>query len=199
MYKTNNNSKYKKESMKKNAFVTGVVLSAVLAVQTFMAPSVSAKGRSAPTVADIVVANPDIDGDGEGDFDTLLTAVLLADPSVLERLSANGQNTVFAPTDAAFAAAFEELESIGIDTADVLADVELLTLILNYHISPGYRDSGSVLKAKKIRMRDGGFLAQSAGVLTDNLGREASIIAADVKASNGIVHVIDNVVLPGLP
>jgi uncharacterized surface protein with fasciclin (FAS1) repeats len=48
-------------------------------------------------------------------------------------------------------------------------------------------------------MRAGGFLAQAGGVLTDNVGRQAGIIEVDVKARNGIIHVIDNVVLPGLP
>ncbi|MCU0787340.1 MAG: fasciclin domain-containing protein [Verrucomicrobia bacterium] len=164
-----------------------------------LAPAVHAGGKGGSTIADIVVSNPDIDGDGDGDFDILLTAVLAADSSVLERLSANGQNTVFAPTDAAFEEAFEELEMLGIDPADVLADPELLTLILNYHISPGHRESTNVLKAKKVRMRDGGFLQQNDGILTDNLGREAAIIAADIPASNGVIHVIDNVVLPALP
>jgi transforming growth factor-beta-induced protein len=185
--------------MKKYALLPmALAVSAVLAVQSFLAPTAEAKPRSQPTIVDIVLANPDVDGDGEGDFNILLDAVLLADASVLERLSAKGQNTVFAPTDAAFEAAFEELAMLGIDPGDVLANTELLTLILNYHLSPGRRDSGSVLASTKIRMRDGGFLQQNGGILTDNLGRQANIIAVDVKASNGIIHVIDNVVLPGL-
>jgi uncharacterized surface protein with fasciclin (FAS1) repeats len=183
--------------MKKLTFQ--IALSALLVAVIAFAPGVQAGPSKGLTIAEIVVANPDIDGDGVGDFNTLLAAVLLADPSVLDRLSSKGQNTVFAPTDAAFEAAFDELQAAGIDPGDVLANTDLLTLILNYHISPGQRTSTSVVKAKKIRMRDGGFVGQSAGVLTDNLGREATIIAVDVKASNGIIHVIDNVVLPGLP
>lgn len=185
--------------MKRNKLMTCVMLSCVLVAQTLLTQVAEAKPERGPSIVDIVLANPDIDEDGDGDFDTLLTAVLAADSSVLNRLSNNGQNTVFAPTDAAFEAAFEELEMLGIDPADVLADTELLTLILNYHISPGRRDAGSVLSSDQIRMRDGGFLDQSNGLLTDNLGRDAAIIVTDVKASNGIIHVIDNVVLPGLP
>jgi uncharacterized surface protein with fasciclin (FAS1) repeats len=183
--------------MKKLMFriAAAVLLVAVVA----LAPAAQAGPNKLLSIAEIVASNPDIDEDGEGDFDTLLAAVELADPSVLERLVSRGQNTVFAPTDAAFEAAFAELAAAGIDPADVLADRELLTLILNYHISPGLRASKNVVKAKTIRMRDGGFLSQAAGVLTDNLGREAAIIAVDIKASNGIIHVIDNVVLPGLP
>jgi len=168
-------------------------------VVTLFGPNVQAAPCSSPSIADIVISNPDISGDGEGDFDILLDAVLLADPSVLDRLSSNGQNTVFAPTDAAFEAAFAELESLGINVDDVLNDTELLTLILEYHISPGWRDSVTVLESDRIRMRDGGFLWQDAGLVSDNLGREAAIIAVDVEACNGIVHVIDNVMLPALP
>jgi len=176
-----------------------VALGAVLIASVGLTPSAEAGPKKGPSIVDIVLANPDIDEDGEGDFDTLLDAVLAADPSVLQRLSANGQNTVFAPTDAAFEAAFEELAPLGITPADLLANTDLLTLILNYHISPGQRVSKNVVKAKQIRMRDGGFLAQKAGVLTDNLDRQANIIVVDLKARNGIIHVIDNVVLPALP
>jgi uncharacterized surface protein with fasciclin (FAS1) repeats len=177
----------------------GVLLVAVATGLAMASQSISADPKKGPTIAEIVVSNPDVDGDGEGDFDTLLAAVSLADPSVLRRLSANGQNTVFAPTDAAFEAAFAELEGLGIAAEDVLSNTGLLTLILNYHISPGPRSSQNVIKASKIRMRAGGFLAQAGGVLTDNVGRQAGIIEVDVKARNGIIHVIDNVVLPGLP
>jgi len=185
--------------MKRYALLPVMALSAVLVTQTLVVNSLEAKPSKGPNIVDIVLANPDVDGDGEGDFDTLLTAVLAADESVLDRLDSNGQNTVFAPTDAAFESAFEELEMIGIGAADVLADTDLLTLILNYHISPGRRYAAEVIQSEQIRMRDGGFLGQEGGILTDNLGRGAVIIATDVEASNGIIHVLDNVVLPGLP
>jgi transforming growth factor-beta-induced protein len=180
-------------------FLYQAAASLLIVAIVWLAPSAQAAPTKLPSIADIVATNPDIDGDDEGDFDILAVAIGLADPSVLERLEANGRNTVFAPTDAAFEAAFAELVVAGINPADVLADGELLTLILNYHISPGQRASKNVVKAKTLRMRDGGFLSQSAGVLTDNLGREAAIIAVDIKAGNGIIHVIDNVVLPALP
>ena len=56
-----------------------------------------------------------------------------------------------------------------------------------------------MLASDKLRTLQGGFLTQSAGRLTDQLGREATIIAVDVPASNGIVHAIDAVVLPFAP
>jgi len=183
----------------KNKVLSSLVVIGVAVILT-ASPTVSFAGpKGAPSIVDIVLSHPDVDGDGEGDFDTLLAAVTMADSSVLDRLSRNGQNTVFAPTDAAFEAAFTELELLGIDPGDVLADTGLLTLVLNYHIAPGRRDSVSVLESEKIRMRDGGFLDQDMGMLTDNLGRDAAIIAVDIPARNGIIHVIDNVILPALP
>jgi len=53
-----------------------------------------------------------------------------------------------------------------------------------------------VLGSDRIRMLSGGFLTQNSGVLTDNSGRTANIVVTDVAASNGIIHVIDTVVLP---
>ncbi len=182
---------------KKYLYGLASILFVMVTVFVFASQAEAKKGDM--SIAEIVISNPDVTGDGEGDFDTLLVAVLAADPSVVERLSNNGQNTVFAPTDDAFAAAFAELADLGITPEDVLSNTELLTLILNYHISPGYRTAATVTKADQIRMRDGGFLAQDGGVLTDNLGRQATIIATDIGASNGNIHVIDNVVLPGLP
>ena len=185
--------------MKKHLFLPTLAITAVIASVTIFSPALQAGNKGQASIAEIVISNPDINGDGEGDFDTLLAAVLAADDSILNRLASNGQNTVFAPTDDAFDAAFEELADLGISPEDVLGNTELLTLILNYHISPGFRESVNVLKASKVRMRDGGFLAQDGGFLTDNLGREAAIIATDVRASNGTIHVIDAVVLPALP
>jgi uncharacterized surface protein with fasciclin (FAS1) repeats len=113
---------------------------------------------------------------------------------VLQILSASwGQRTVFAPTDAAFAAAFDEL---GITPAELLADQQTLTQILLYHVAWGRLNAEDVLAKERIRMLWGGFLGQDAGVLTDRLGRTANIKDTDVEADNGIIHVIDNVVLP---
>lgn len=145
------------------------------------------------TIAAIVIANPDVTGDGEGDFDTLLAAVLAADPAVLATLDGNGQHTVFAPTDDAFAA-------VDPDTlADLLDDQDALTKVLLYHVAPGRRYAADVLDSDRIntlvRGKDG-FLEQEGGVLTDNQGGQATIILTDVEAANGVIHVIDAVVLP---
>jgi uncharacterized surface protein with fasciclin (FAS1) repeats len=153
---------------------------------------VMAKGPKGPTVVDVAI---DVNSSGPfaGAFDTLIAAVLAADPGVLAYLSGNGQRTVFAPTDDAFAA-------LGLDENNVGGlDQDFLTDVLLYHVAHGRRYSDSVLDSDRIRMLDGGFLRQSGGVLTDNLARDATIIVTDVEAANGIIHAIDAVVLPYAP
>jgi uncharacterized surface protein with fasciclin (FAS1) repeats len=161
------------------------VLLAVSAVPVMAAPP-------GPTIVDVAIA-VNSEGPFAGAFDTLIAAVLAADPAVLKTLSGNGQFTVFAPTDDAFAA-------LGLDETNIgTLDQDVLTQILLYHVARGRRDSGEVLASDRIRTLQGAFLFQSGGVLTDNLGREANIIVTDVPAANGIIHAIDAVVLPFAP
>jgi uncharacterized surface protein with fasciclin (FAS1) repeats len=149
-----------------------------------------------PTIVDIAVSNPDINNDGEGDFDILVAAVLAADPAVLSTLSGKGQFTVFAPTDDAFALAFAEL---GVTPQEVLANSEFLTDVLLYHVARGRLNANAVLNSDRIRTLQGNFLLQDSGILTDTVGRQANIIVTNIRASNGIIHVIDAVVLPYAP
>ncbi|MHC4761122.1 MAG: fasciclin domain-containing protein [Planctomycetota bacterium] len=128
-------------------------------------------GKPGPSIVDVAI-ELNSSGDFEGVFDTLIAAVLAADPIVLETLDGRGQFTVFAPTDDAFADIGQDPNTIG----DL--DQETLTDIL---------------------MLKGGFLKQNDGTLTDNLGRGADIIVIDVKAANGIIHAINRVVLPYAP
>jgi uncharacterized surface protein with fasciclin (FAS1) repeats len=156
-----------------------------------LAPAVDA-APPGPTIVDVAIAI-NSDGPFAGQFDTLIAAVLAADPAVLRTLSGNGQFTVFAPTDDAFAA-------LGLDETNIgTLDQGFLTDVLLYHVARGRRDAGQVLASDRIRMLKGGFLLQNGGVLTDNLGREANIIVTDVPAANGIIHAIDAVVLPYAP
>lgn len=148
-------------------------------------------GPKGPTIVDVAVAvNTDTNSPYFGEFDTLIAAVLAADPAVAATLAGNGQHTVFAPTDEAFA-------ELGVDESTVGdLPVDLLTEILLYHVTPGRRYAVSVTRAKRIRTLQGGFLFQDGGVLTDAVGLEAVIEFTDVPAANGIIHVIDAVVLP---
>jgi uncharacterized surface protein with fasciclin (FAS1) repeats len=165
----------------------------VLVNTTFLAPSPLVAAPPGQTLVDVAIA-VNSEGPYAGQFDTLIAAVLAADAVVVNTLSGNGQHTVFAPTDDAFAALGLNPDNIGSALSK-----EVLTAVLLYHVSPGRRDAAQVLGSKRIRMVQGGFLRQKDGVLTDNLGRQANIIVTDVAAANGIIHVIDAVVLPSQP
>ncbi len=148
------------------------------------------KGISDKTIVDVVLQI----NEETGEFSTLIAALEAADPWVLELLAAGwGQRTVFAPTDAAFEATLAEL---GLTAEELLADQETLTKILLYHVTWGALYAEDVLAKEYIFMLWGGWLLQDGGVLTDGQGREAHIVQTDVEADNGIIHVIDNVVLP---
>jgi len=152
--------------------------------------SLNAANGPDPSLVDIAVKLNAPGGAAEGQFDTLIAAVLVADPAVLETLSGYGQRTVFAPTDDAFAA-------LGLDESNVGdLDQTVLTQILLYHVAPGRRAAVSVTRKNRIRMLFGGFLRQQGGVLTDNTGGKATIIVTDQFAQNGVIHAIDSVVLP---
>jgi len=151
------------------------------------------------TIAEIVT---DFAGMEEGaEFTTLLAAVGAADPAVLETLSdAEAELTVFAPTDAAFAA-------LGEDTLiSVIADQALLTNILLYHVVPGKVYSADVAALLADSMSDTGVMVDTAlegaqyVITVDDESNvfvnDAQIIMTDVDAANGVIHVIDAVLLP---
>lgn len=103
------------------------------------------------------------------------------------------KHSVYAPTDDAFLL-------LGLDENNI-ADVPTATLtnILLYHVVHGRLDAEDVIASNRLNTLikgKQGFLLQDGGQLTDNAARQASIIVTDVAASNGIIHVIDNVVLP---
>jgi uncharacterized surface protein with fasciclin (FAS1) repeats len=165
------------------------LLIAAFAFGAFAAPAVKAAPKSSNTIVDVALAA----NAQTGEFSILIAALQAADPSVIQTLSGKGQFTVFAPTDAAFVALLNEL---GLTAGELLGNQALVTKVLLYHVAPGNRDSADVLGSSRIRTLQRGFLFQSGGVLTDVNGRSANIIATDFKASNGVIHVIDRVVLP---
>ena len=163
----------------------------VIAFGAFATPSVQAAPKGDTLVEVALAVNSQ--GPFAGQFDTLIAAVLAAEPAVLATLSGNGQYTVFAPTDAAF-------EALGLTPQNIgTLNKAFLTDVLLYHVARGNRDSDEVLDSNKIRTLYRAFLFQSGGVLTDNLGRTANIIVTDVLAANGVIHAIDTVVLPYAP
>lgn len=173
--------------LKKVSFVLVFALMAAL-----LAPVVAFAAPPGPTIVDVAIA-VNSEGPFAGQFDTLIAAVLAANPVVLKTLSGNGQFTVFAPTDDAFAA-------LGLDE-DNIGDLDqgVLTQILLYHVVNGRRYADDIVSSQRIRTLQRGFLFQDSGVLTDNLGRTANIIVTDVPAANGVIHAIDAVVLPFAP
>jgi len=132
-----------------------------------------------PTVVNIALANEN--------FTTLVQAVVKA--GLVDARSAEGPFTVFAPTNAAFDALFTQLGISGID--DLTA--EQLLPILTYHVVPGNVVS-TELSSGEVGTLNGQTLSVdlSAGVKINS----SEVIAADIQGSNGVVHVIDQVLLP---
>lgn len=135
----------------------------------------------APTLLDVA--------EDAGTFSTFLAAV---DASGLgQELTRVGQQTLFAPTDAAFG-------SRGLDPSNVAdrVDADALREVLLHHAAKGRRDLLEVASTEQVRMADGTFVPVSAtadGVLLD----EARIVAPDLGAKNGILHGLDGVLVPG--
>jgi uncharacterized surface protein with fasciclin (FAS1) repeats len=120
-----------------------------------------------------------------GDFKTL--AVALEKAGLVETLKGKGPFTVFAPTDAAFA----KVPKADLDA--LLADKEKLAAVLTYHVVPGNVMAKDV-KAGKVKTVQGSELTVSTqgGVKVDG----ANVVRTDIVAENGVIHVIDSVVLP---
>lgn len=175
--------------------ITAMLLGAVMAVGLVAAPAV-AKGPKAPgdaTIYDIVESNDD--------FSTLKFAL---DATGLDAvLDSDGvQFTVFAPTNAAFEKVAAEL---GTDVGGLVAflvDNELLADVLLYHVTDGRRFSNSVVNKnnpKDIETLLGAFVTSTpAGMIVDAAPStsNAVITGANISASNGVVHIIDNVLVP---
>lgn len=121
-----------------------------------------------------------------GSFNTLATA--LTEAGLIETLKGDGPFTVFAPTDEAFAKIpADQLQAI-------LADKEKLTAILTYHVVAGKVMAADVVKLKSAETVQGQSVSISTtdGVKVDG----ATVTATDIAASNGVIHVIDTVILP---
>lgn len=167
--------------MKRKAllFVSVLVLLSLSLVAT-----VSAQERPSDNIVDIAAKN--------GNFDTLHAAIVAA--GLADTLaSADNTFTVFAPTDAAFAAL--EAAHPGI-LETLLADPEgLLASILKYHVVSGEYQSGDVLANSSLPSLEGTALAISLRDGVPYVG-DAQITATDILAKNGVIHVIDTVLVP---
>jgi uncharacterized surface protein with fasciclin (FAS1) repeats len=122
----------------------------------------------------------------DGDFTTLVTSIKAA--GLAETLSRNGPFTVFAPTDAAF-----RKLPIGALNA-LLKDTAKLKAVLSYHIVQGYI-AAKYLKSGEVATLQGSALTSvvsAAGVKVN----DANVERSDIAATNGVIHVIDSVILP---
>jgi uncharacterized surface protein with fasciclin (FAS1) repeats len=131
-----------------------------------------------PTIVDIAVQ--------AGSFKTLVQAVQAA--GLVETLSGEGPFTVFAPTDEAFAQIPQETLQA------VLADKEKLTAILTYHVVPGKLMAADVVRSTQLQTVQGQSITVSTegGVRVD----DANVVQTDIEADNGVIHVIDKVIMP---
>lgn len=120
-----------------------------------------------------------------GSFKTLATALTAA--GLVDTLKGPGPFTVFAPTDEAFA----KVPKADLDA--LLKDKAKLTAVLTYHVVPGKVMAADV-KAGKVKTVQGSAITVSTtgGVMVDN----AKVTATDIAADNGVIHVIDSVIMP---
>jgi uncharacterized surface protein with fasciclin (FAS1) repeats len=154
---------------------------ALLAALVVFAPGRPAAAQDAtPDIVDTAVA--------AGQFTTLATALEAA--GLVDTLKGPGPFTVFAPTDAAFAAVPPET------LAALLADPEQLRAVLTYHVVPGQVVAADVVgleSALTVQGESVGIAVADGSVV---LNGASTVVATDVMASNGVIHVIDTVLLP---
>lgn len=121
-----------------------------------------------------------------GDFKTLAAALQAA--GLVDTLKGQGPFTVFAPTDAAFA----KIPKADLDA--LLKNKAQLTKVLTYHVVPGKVMASDVANLKEAKSVEGQMIRidTSHGVKVD----DANVVKTDILASNGVIHVIDSVILP---
>lgn len=145
------------------------------------------------------------------DFDILVAAVVATGYN-LDPLNGEDDYTVFAPNDFAF------LALAGIVDPDIMEDqptsaddemavvsalvgmlgVEGIIAVLDYHVTEGVRNSNSVTRARKIEMLDGNTISARGGFV-DGIGSDADFVLTDLRVADGMIHVIDTVLLPTEP
>jgi LPXTG-motif cell wall-anchored protein len=145
----------------------------------------TARADETQTIAEIASGNPD--------FSTLVAALGAADLVGPFDSCDDAKTTVFAPTNDAFAAA---LTALGMTADELLADTELLTSVLTYHVVAGEVDAATVTGLTSATTLNGADIkiavVDGSVVLNDTV----KVVTTDIKACNGIIHVIDGVLLP---
>ena len=160
----------------KRAIVTAGAIAVLASLQG--APRLQAQSQD---IVDTAVA--------AGSFKTLATALKAA--GLIETLKGKGPFTVFAPTDDAFA----KLPAGTIEDLLKPENKQKLTQILTYHVVPGKVMAADVVKLKNARTVNGQSVqitADGGTVMVDG----AKVVKTDIRTSNGVIHVIDSVILP---
>ena len=166
-----------------------VVAALTLGVAACSSDSKSSSDKSSSTTAASKAENIVQVASGNADFSTLVSALKTA--GLVDTLSGNGPFTVFAPTNAAFAAL----------PAGTLASLtpEQLKSVLTYHVVAGDIMAKDV-KAGKVKTANGAEFTINVKdgkvTITDAKGNTVNVVKTDVDASNGVIHVIDGVLLP---
>lgn len=142
-----------------------------------------ASGDLLPTVADVATA--------AGTFNTLLAAVEAA--GLTDTVVNGGPFTIFAPTDDAFAAA---LTALNLEASALLADTETLTSILLYHVVPGVALAGDVVGLESVTTAGGQAITITVKEDGVYLNDTVKVSTTDILVRNGVIHVIDGVLLP---
>ncbi|MEM1257441.1 MAG: fasciclin domain-containing protein [Bacteroidota bacterium] len=144
------------------------------------------------TIVDLAVATSDLS--------SLVAALNQADAGLVETLSGPGPFTVFAPTNAAFDALLASLDDFSsLDDFDTTEERALLASILTYHVVATEEFSGDLSDGQTLATVNGASLTVSldGGVfIQDATATDAEVTTADIDASNGVIHIIDKVLLP---
>jgi len=159
--------------------LSGLLLGTTVSLSTDALAGGGAGVATRPTIAGIVASDPN--------FSTLLAAVQAA--GLVDTLNGAGPFTVFAPTNAAFAKIPQD------QLAALLNDRDALTRVLTYHVVPGRVTAAQVVNVRSAPTVAGENLTVnvSGGVVRIN---DARVTRTDIAASNGVIHVIDTVLLP---
>lgn len=165
----------------------------ILSIATFTFFTQTTTAQKAKDIVDIAASMDD--------FSTLVAAVKAAD--LVDALKGEGPLTVFAPNNAAF----NQLPKGTVETLLKPESKGTLASILTYHVLAGKFTASDIVKA--IKANGGGFMAKtlqgeeihaalsgSDVILTDSKGNKSKVIVTDVMASNGVIHAIENVVMP---
>jgi len=180
---------------KRIAFLTAAAFGALALTATIVAP-VSAQEKTVMVGGAAMFPSKNIiqNAVNSKDHTTLVAAVKAA--GLVETLEGKGPFTVFAPTNAAFG----KLPAGTVDTLVKPENKPALTKILTYHVVPGRLEASSLTDGKKLKTVEGEELTVRASggkvMIVDAKGGSSTVTIPNVNQSNGVIHVVDTVLMP---